>query len=156
MEMIWKMSEKSENRVCITKEINGTKIEVWFSDEGDIRDSVILLEKISRRLPVEQTRYYADALWETISGNLRINGRVVDKGQRIALSLLHAYPSPKNNSEIMEECSLSKDEAYDNLSGRRGSMGDWFMRIEEGSWTLTNFGEKHIHELVSRLLKEND
>lgn len=142
------MSEKSENRVCITKEMNGTKIEVWFSNEGDIRDSVILLEKLSQRVPIEQTRFLATSLWKTVSGNLRIEERVTDKGHRISLTLLHAYPNPRNNSEIEEECDLSKDDVYNHLTGRSGDMKDWFTSVSRGVWILSQVGQRRITELV--------
>jgi hypothetical protein len=150
------MDDRINNRVCISKEMNGTRIEVWMSGEEDIRASVILLEKLSRRLPIEQTRILAEAFWETIGDGFRINEKVSDKGQRIALSLLHDYPDAKNNSDIMDECGLSKDDTYDYLSGRTGDMKDWFTSVKKGVWAVTKFGEKKLFELVELLLEKRE
>ena len=148
------MSEKCENRVCITRNIGGTIIKVWFSNDEDIRDSVILLERLSRRLPIEQTRIIAEELWITIAGNPSINERVTDKGHRIALSVLHAFPDAKSNSEIMNESGVSEDDAYNYLSGRTGIMKYWFTSVKKGFWILSRLGENKINDFVESLVQK--
>ena len=147
------MSDRLNSRICISKKIGGTRVEIWFSNENDIRENIELLEKIAKRLPMEQNRIIAKGLWRETGDICKLDGRVTDKGHRIALSLLHHYPNATSNSEIMDECDLSKDDVYDYLSGRSGLMKEWFRKVGEGSWVLTTFGENNITRLVESLVK---
>jgi hypothetical protein len=149
------VSKEANNRICLSRDVDGTKIEIWFSTEDELRESIILLESLSQRLPVEMKRVIAAELWVQSDDSLEISEIVTNKGQRIALSLLFHYPKPRSNSEIMKDCNLSKDDVYDILSGRHWDMGSWFRKTSNG-WTLTKEGERRIRKLVTSLVENQE
>lgn len=136
-----------EQRIRLSREADGIKIEVWLNSEDDFSEGYRTLLRLSERVRVESVRFALGRLWTEQNGTATLTQELERAPHRVAVSLFMEWPSCKSNTEIQTETGLSQSYVSDILAGRRAGLGDWFERCEDG-WTLSDSGMEGVMNII--------
>lgn len=132
--------------IKISKEVQGTLVEIWLSNEDDLRDALQKLERVCSQIPKERIRFSVETLWSNTDEGAVVTESVSNPVCRIALSLLRSWPEYLGVSQVADETGISTGHVGNILAGRRGGSGDWF--INRGSeWSLSDVGWSKLERL---------
>ncbi len=135
-------------RIRISREIEGTNVEVFLDSEDQLGEAFELLERLCENINILMLKLSVSVLWIETEETVTISEHVSDSTHRIALSLLRSSPNAKGSSDIQAETGLSHGYVSNILAGRRGGVGDWFAQ-EGDCWKLSQIGLTAIAEIIA-------
>lgn len=141
-------------KFIIGRDVCGTRVEIECQERSEISQALVDLREISHEVRVEDAKTSMKALWTKREDRGSLDERVEDSGLRVALSLLHGWPNPKSNSDIVSDTDLSRAGVYDQLTGRRGDKAEWF-GMEGKNYRLSYTGELEVISLIPSLLERS-
>jgi hypothetical protein len=149
------MSEFSQrNRICLSREIEGNKIEVWINSEEEFGQGFELLQRLSRRLEIEKLKVELQRVWIQSDKSSKISSSIEEGPYRVAVSLFAAWPDEKRVSEIQSDTGLSSGSVSNICAGRQGGLGLWFDKAQDG-WRLSEEGVSGVIKTIVPIIDEN-
>ena len=124
--MISLVNELNDRTIRLSTTVSGITVEVWLNHTDDFRDGYATLKRLANRIPVEEARYFIQKVWITEGDAKVLPDFIIESSHRIAISLLDVWPGTKQASDISSETELSGTGVSYILSGRRGSVSEWF------------------------------
>lgn len=139
-------------QIRLSKEVEGTYIEVLIENESSIFEGYELLNRLVKILEVAQLKSKLTQFWTFDDGDRRISSEISEGPLKVALSILDSWPEGKLVKDIETDTGLSQGHVSNILAGRKGDAGKWFSK-DGDKWLLTSLG---IDSVVKELLDSNE
>ncbi len=142
-------NEQSGNlRIRISREVEGTHIEVTLDNENQLGEACELLARLCENIKIQDLKLSLTKIWIEEKDSLNISEIVSESIHRVVLSLFRNWPDVKRVSNIQAETGLSQGSVSNILAGRQGGMGEWFAQ-EGDCWNLSQMGLDAIAETIA-------
>ncbi len=135
-------------RIRISRQINGTKVEVSLDNENQLGEAFELLGRLCRNIEIQNLKHSLNVLWIDAEGSVTLSEQVSESTHRIALSLFRNIPNVKRVGDIQAETGLSQGYVSNILAGRQGGVGNWFAQ-EGDCWKLSLIGLNEISAIIA-------
>lgn len=132
-----------KEKICLSREIDGNKIEVWIYDENEFSNGFELLQRLCNRFTVEQAKLRFLQHWSQNEDAFVLSQAIGEGPHRVALALFRTYPECRRQVEIQNETGLSPGSVSKIFAGKQGDLDSWFTRCN-GNWTLSREGLENI------------
>ena len=151
MNVMTEVTQRS--RICLSREVEGNKIEVWINSEDEFGQGFELLQGLCKRLVVEKVKIDFNRIWIRSDNLISISSAIEEGPYRVAISLFAAWPEGKRAMEIQSDTGLTSGSVSNICAGRQGGLGSWFIKCED-VWELSEEGVSGVLETIAPLIEE--